>query len=422
MKLNFSRGVLWDKIFKKPDKPIQHNLQEILSGAYPIYSTGFGENVYASDVVQQAIYSIVTELKKLDPVHVRKSENADDYIGVSGNIQNVLDAPNPIMTTSDFIEKIAWTLLLNYNAFVYPIWEGNTLTALYPLQPSKVEFDTNYGGSGQTWVRFTFPNGYSGDIPYDDVIHLRYRYSVSEFMGGNRYGQPDFEPLLETLKLNDILLKGLAKSLNIQTAINGVVKLKTMANYEDQIAKIKEFERKLQANESGLLPIDVSADFTPIQKSMNLLDEKVLEFIDKKILRTFGVSIPIINGDFTVEQLQAFYQKVIEPIVKSMGQAFTKGLFTKHKAVGFNNQIRFLTKELIFMSTSQKIELVKELGPTGTLLENEKRVMFGMRPLKELEGVRMSSLNFINAKDASQYQVGENNNTGEGGGDNGQST
>ena len=28
-----------------------------------------------------------------------------------------------------------------------------------------------------------------------------------------------------------------------------MVKLKTMANTEDQIAKIKEFERKLQANE-----------------------------------------------------------------------------------------------------------------------------------------------------------------------------
>lgn len=409
----------WDRFFKKPDKKNKYSLEDILSGVIPIYSNGFGENIYASDVVQQAIYSIVTELKKLDPVHVRKNNRADnDFVSVAGNIQNVLDAPNNLMTTSDFIEKVAWTLLLNYNAFIYPIWEGDTLIALYPLQPSTVEFDPDYGGSGKTWVRFSFPNGYTGDVPYDDIIHLRYRFSVSEFMGGNRYGQPDFEPLLDTLKLNDTLLKGLAKSLNLQTTINGVVKLKTMVNADDQIAKIKEFERKLQANESGLLPLDISADYTPITKQVNLLDEKVLEFIDKKILRTWGVSIPIINGDYTKEQYEAFYQKTLEPIVKSLGQAFTKGIFTKHAAQGFNNKIVFYVKELIFMNTDQKLNLFTQLSNQGGCYLNEFRTAFGMRPINDLQGVRMQSLNFVNSEYAKQYQTGNTGNTGGGNADN----
>ena len=402
------RASWWkDRFKRKPDKETQI-LIDVLSGKTPMYFTDFGENIYASDVVQQAIYSIVTELKKLDPIHVRKI--GGDIIGVEGNIQNVLDAPNPLMTTSDFIEKIAWTLLLNYNAFVYPIWEGDTLKALYPLQPSEVDFAED--AAGTLFVIFKFPNGYEGQVPYEDIIHLRYKFSVSEFMGGNEYGQPDIKPILDTLKLNDTLLKGLAKSLHIQTTINGIIKLRTVVNMDDKMKKVKEFEERLQSNESGFLATDNIEEFTPITKSVSLLDNAVLEFIDKKIARNWGVSRAILDGDFTAEQLQAFYQKAIEHIVKSLGQAFTKGLFSKRQTNGFNNEIRFLTKELYFMTTTQKIELVKELAPSGTIYENEKRMMFGMRPSAELNGVRMVSLNFINAKDASKYQVGENDTNG----------
>lgn len=399
------RASFWDKVFKKPEKQITYNLADILSGYTPIYSSGFGNDIYVSDVVQQCLYSIVTELKKLDPVHVRKTGN--DFVSVDGNVQNVLDAPNPLMTTSDFIEKVVWNLLLNYNSFVYPIYENGKLVALYPMQPTLVEFDPDYGGSGKTWVRFHFANGYKGDVPYENVIHVRYKYSASEFMGGDVNGQPNFQPLLETLKLNDTLLKGLAKSLKMQTSINGFVKLKTMHNTKDQIEKIKEFEQKLLATESGIGAMDVEGDYIPIQKQIQLLDATTLEFIDKKILRTFGVSIPIVNGDYTRDQYEAFYQKTLEPIIKSLGQAFTKGIFSKHEAQGFKNEIVFYVKELIFMNTDQKLTMFNMLGNVGGCYVNEMRTAFGLRPINELEGVRMQSLNYVDSAYAEEYQTGK---------------
>ena len=392
------RRGFWTKIFKKPEKNFSYSLEDVLSGVVPIYSSGFGNNIYASDVVQQAIYSIVTELKKLDPAHIRSVAGSNDFISVNGNIQNVLDAPNPLMTTSDFIEKVAWNLLLNYNAFIYPVWEGDTLAGLYPLQPKLVEFDANYGGTGNTWIRLHFANGLKHDMPYEDIIHLRYRFSMSDYMGGNAQGQPDFGPLLETLKLNDTLLKGLAKSLNIQTSINGVAKLKTMVNTDDQIKRVKEFEKKLQSNESGILPLDISAEYIPIQKQVQLLDATTLEFIDRKILRTFGVSIAIVNGDYTAAQYEAFYQKTLEPIIKSMSQAFTKGIFSKRAAQGFKNKIVFYTKELIFLNTDQKIKLFDILVDSESCYKNEMRTAFGLRPLPELEGQLAASSNKTNAE------------------------
>ena len=54
-------------------------------------------------------------------------------------------------------------------------------------------------------------------------------------------------------------------------------------------------------------------------------------------------------------------------------------------------------------------QMIKELSPTGALFENEKRAALGMMPLPELENKRYMSLNWINADDASQYQIGKEN-------------
>ena len=69
------------------------------------------------------------------------------------------------------------------------------------------------------------------------------------------------------------------------------------------------------------------------------------------------------------------------------------------------------------MSVSQTLEMVRLLGDSGALYENEKRVAFGLRPLPELNGVRMQSLDYVNVNIANTYQTGgvndENNSTEE---------
>ena len=94
-----------------------------MNGYSPIFSQ-FGDNIYSSDVVQQAISCIVCEMKKLNPTHVYDNGRGTDCIPVSGAVQSVLNHPNPLMTTSEFIEKITWNLFLNYNSFVLPTWNN----------------------------------------------------------------------------------------------------------------------------------------------------------------------------------------------------------------------------------------------------------------------------------------------------------
>ena len=61
------------------------------------------------------------------------------------------------------------------------------------------------------------------------------------------------------------------------------------------------------------------------------------------------------------------------------------------------------------MTISQTLEMVNMLSLTGAMYENEKRVALGLPPLPELEGKRFMSLNWIDANNAGQYQVGKEN-------------
>ena len=386
-----------------------------MNGFAPIYSQ-FGTNIYASDVVQQAVKCIVDEMKKLNPTHVRYINN-DPVPITKGSVQEVLGNPNQLMTTSEFLEKTMWLLMLNYNAFIVPtyyVWtdpetgaERRYYDGLYPINPTQVDFIED--AAGRLFVKFFFWNGYTTTLAYNDIIHIRYNYSVNEYMGGNVMGQPDHEALLDTLELNQNLLQGVAKAMKASYAVNGIVKYNTMLDDGKTTAALQELENKLRNSESGFLPLDIKSEFTPLQKSVALVDEATLKFIDEKILRNFGVPLCILTGDYTKEQYNAFYQKTLEPIIVSLSQAFTKKIFTSRERA-FGNKIELYPKDLIFMTPEQTLEMIKELSPTGALFENEKRVALGLRPLPELAGKRYMSLNWIDANNAAEYQMGKNTN------------
>jgi len=378
----------------------QRKFAQMLNGRMPIFSH-FGTNIYASDVVQQACFCIVQEIKKLTPRHVRRA--GSDVEPVAGRLQAVLDAPNAVMTTADMLERIAWAYLINYNAWIIPARDkAGKIEALWPVNPVRVTYIEDAGG--RLAVTLEFEDGTESTLLYSDLIHVRSHYFANDYMGGDANGQPDNSALLDTLEINDTLMQGVAKALKSSYAVNGVVKYNTMLDDGTMQANIDALTERLQNNESGLMGMDLKGEFVPIKKEIKLVDKDTLEFIDSKILRHFGVPLPILTGDYNPEQLAAFYQKTIEPFVVAIAQAFTKGIFSRQE-IGHNNAIEFYPEELIFMSTAQKLEMVRLLGDSGALFENEKRRIFGMQPLPELVGRRVQSLNYVDTSIAANYQL-----------------
>ena len=367
--------------FLKKNKNDDTNKKRVIGLDYypPIYSQ-FGNDIYASDVVQQAINCIVREMKKLQPLHIlQKSPNQKEI--VYDEIQSVLNNPNNLMTTSDFIEKIVWQLFFNYNVFILPVWENGKLVSLFPIAPKQVDFVQD--NSNTIFIKMSFANGYESIIKYDDVIHVRYNYSVSEFMGGNENGQPDHKALLKSLELNNTMLDGVCRALKSSFAINGVIKYNTLIDSGKTEEAIADLTNRLNNNENGFLPLDMKGEFIPFNRDIKLVDEQTLKFIDEKILRNFGVPLCILTGDYTKQQYEAFFQKTLEPLIISLSQSFTKAIFSKRENFGYGHKIIFNHKELDFMTMNEKIQWLTLASNVGAITINEMRGVMGYPPSDE---------------------------------------
>lgn len=404
------------------------NLQyaKMLNGSVPIFSQ-FGRNIYASDIVQNCIDVIASECSKLQPKHIFTNNQGLQQIPKSSVNRLFKFAPNDLMTTSEFIEKTIWLLFMNYNAFIYPTYDtwidtlGNSqisYTGFYPLNPSQVEFLQD--PTGTMYIKFYFSNGKDYTLPYADVIHIRKKFSVNDIMGGGSNGQPDNAALLKVLEINDTALQGVSKAIKTSLSIRGILKINTMMDDEGQKKERKRFEDAVTNGDTGVLPVDIKGDYTPLTVDPKLIDKDTMQFLQDKVLNWFGVSIPILTGQYNDEDYQAFYEKTLEPILIRLGQAFSKCMFSQRE-LDVGNEIIFYQKDMMYLSTQSKLNLLNIAGAQGLLTDDQKLAILGYPPLDDGTGNRRTiSLNYVDTNVATQYQLmNANKNNTNGGNNNG---
>ncbi len=119
--------------------------------------------------------------------------------------------------------------------------------------------------------------------------------------------------------------------------------------------------------------------------------------------------MPIISGDFNDAQYQAFYEKTLEPLIISFGQAFTKTLFNDRE-IDFGNEIVFYPKNMMYLSSKERLNILKTGGEQGLLTDDEKRTLLGYTPIGGTEGNRRTqSLNFADVELVNSYQAAKAN-------------
>ncbi len=404
----------WD--FLKPKKKEENNKVYAYSqsGFTPKFSR-FGDNIYNSDTVQQAINAIAKEMKKLEPKHIREKDGMKQV--VNGDINGILNNPNELMTTSDFIEKCIWILYINYNCYIYPTYTIETdndgrlykkYTSLIPLIPRIVTYYEGENGN-PIWIKFELSGNRELTVRYSDVIHLRLNYALNDYEGGDKYGRPNNEALLKTLKINHVLLESVGKGIETSYSVNGILKYNTMLGGEKTEQAINEFNEHLKNSESGIIGLDMKAEFLPITRNIKQVDKETLEFLDSKVLRNYGVPIELLNGTATAEQKRAFYETTLEPLIVMFNQSFTKCLFSQQKING-GNRIRFYHNRLETMTNQQQLEQAIYLRDMGAITKNQALEIFGYPPIDDEDGnTRVMSLNYVDVKIANQYQL---NNAG----------
>ena len=110
-----------------------------------------------------------------------------------------------------------------------------------------------------------------------------------------------------------------------------------------------------------------------------------MNIINKNVYNYYGVNEDVLQNSAKAEGLEAFFDGAIEPFAIQFSEATTKMLFSpRERAQG--SYILANANRLQYMSTSQKVQMAKELGDRGAILIDEIRELFNYAPLPDGAG------------------------------------
>jgi HK97 family phage portal protein len=391
------------------EKKVAKQLYRILNDKESIF-TDYGNNVYMSDFVNNCIDRIATEISKIEIMSIVQ-RNSTLQIQNDDITKLFRFKPNPLQTTKDFLSCCEWLRRKDQHCFIYPQYvnvtdnAGNTYrkyTAFYPIRPVQIEF--GYSGTDLWEVRFTFRDGSNYVLPYEDLIHLKWRRGKNTILGGgDDDGLSDTADLLKSVKILDQVMQGLPKSLEASLKVKGVYHSKTLID-SDKIKTARDnFESHIFDSKAGIVATDLAGEFTPINFSPTQISPDVLKFLKSIIRERYGISDAIISGDYNGEQHEAFYQSCIEDFIIEFEQSTSAAVFTKREQ-DIGHRVKCYYNKIAYMSTNNKVELAKIATEVGNMMLNEINEMFGIPPF-EGGNRRLQSLNYVNVDLIDKYQL-----------------
>lgn len=372
---------------------------QVLSGYTPVF-TPWACKPYEADVVRSAVDAIARNAAKLKAKHIRREGNSIVHVG--GQIEKLLTIrPNPNMNAYDFFYKLVTTLMLDNNAFAYPVWDGSNLVAIWPVNCTMAEFLED--ASQTIYVKFHFADGGSVVLPYSDVIHLRRHFYDNDLLGDIS------KPINAVLEAIHTTNEGLAQAVKTSAYLRGILKYQGMLKEEDIKANRDRFVKEYLGvqNSGGVAALDAKAEYIPLNNDPKVINAAQMKELRDAVYRYFGVNENIVMGRYNEDEWDAFYESTIEPIAVQMSLEFTSKLFTERE-IGFGNEIVFESNRLQYASTRTKTTLISSLLPLGVLTINEIREILNLAPVEDGDK-RLVSLNFVNAQLQDAYQLGNDN-------------
>jgi HK97 family phage portal protein len=331
--------------------------------------------IYDSDIVRSCIAPYVKALGKLVGKHVFDGQkelkvNPEPYMKV------LLENPNPLMSAQKFQEKMAAQLILNGNAFASITRDRNGIPVeLFPLPAIGVEAE--YRGNS-LYLKFTLDNGKIYTFNYDDIIHLRTNYYDNDIFGNSL--MPTLAPLL---KISTTIDDGIVKTVKNSNVIRWLLKA-TGSLREDDLRKISEnFAKAYTSAESttgGVAATDPRVEVTQVKSNDYIPNFEILESVKSRIYSVFGVSEKIVQGNYTEDEWNSFYESSIEPIALDFANEYTRKLFSIKKR-SYGNKIIFEASNLACATISTKLNFL-QMVDRGALTPNEWREIFNLAPVE----------------------------------------
>ena len=372
-----------------------------LLSSYDSSFTPFNGRAWDIGTVRSAVDAWARNAAKIQPRHIRRAGGRRET--VHDGLERILQTrPNPYMTAYAFYYRVAAQFVVYNNAFILPVFDGGKLTALYPINASRVDLVEDMGGM---YARLTFATGSVYTVPYEHLVHLRRHYLDNDIFGD------DNRPLLPALETADAFNQGMSKFAKLVSVIRGILEAPTVTKQEDLASRRDAFVRdnfSMEANGSGVIITDSKHKYTPIQQKETPIPTGQLEFVRREIHDYFGMNEAIVQNKATPEEMDAFYRGQLVPFYMQLAQGLTNAIFTEREQ-SFGNEVLCEMDRIQFETLDKRVEAAQFLTNIGALELDQVLEIFGFPPIGGPEGKRrVQTLNMVNAAIADKYQLESN--------------
>lgn len=370
---------LLDKIFRPAEaKKSEDALKEAraffqtLTAYAPVF-TNWGGAIYESELVRAAIDARARHISKLK-IETEGTANP--------SLQRKLAlGPNQWQTWSQFLYRTSTILDVNNTAFVVPVFdERMIITGVFPVLPERctlVEYN------GEIWLRYQFSNGQYAAVEARKCGILTKHQYKSDFFGDSNF------PLRETMQLIHIQNQGIEEGVKNAATFRFMATLNNFSNAQDLAKERERFREANLSTESKaggfLLFPNTYKDIKQIDVKPYSIDADQMAQIRENVYNYFGVSEDVLQNKAKNEDLEAFYEGAIEPFSIQLSEVMTLMLFSERERAS-GSKIMATANRLQYMSTTQKVQMARELGDRGAILIDEIREMFNLSPLPDGAG------------------------------------
>ena len=385
---------IFESIFRKPkrERAVRGYFQT-LNGYQPVF-TSFEGGVYEAIQTRAAIHAFASHVSKLKP----------EVVG-AGNprlAQILAYKPNPFMSTSQFLYRVATIFAATNNAFIVPIEDDyGRITGYYPLAPNRVEA-VNCGG--MPYLRYTFANGQKAAIELEKACILTQMQFRNDL-----FGESNDKVLDPTMQAMHAQNQGMIEGIKAGGAVRFLAKLANVYNDDTIREERQRFREEDLAveNQGGVMLIDAKFDeVKQIDSKPFLVDADQMKLINENVNNYFGVNQEIMQNKFNEETANAFYEGKIEPFAVQLGLGMTNMTYSEHQKA-FGNEIMFSANRLQYATTTAKLLVSQQLFDRGILSQND---VCDIWQLPHIEGgdrrfIRGEYVNTRKEKDGKQLNI-----------------
>ena len=365
-----------EKIFGRREQPAAlQNAKtfRLLEGYTPAFTTWRG-SIYESELIRASLDAWGRHAAKLKPNLKGSAEK---------ELQNRMKVrPNQFQEWSKFLYQTAVVLGARNNSFLVKTRDeyGNA-TGIINVIPETWEL-VEY--QGDPWIRFLLANNKRRAERLAEVgILTRYQYK-NELFGENNEAM---KPLLDLISIQR---QGIEEGIRNGASYRFYAQSDNWASDDDLGEEMTRFNKVTFGNKKNaggvLLFPNTYSNIQPIKAESYKVDAEQEKLIKENVFDYYAVNEDILQNKAFGDAWLAFYEGFVEWFAIQLGEVISGMIWTDRERAAYGNQMFFTSNRLQYMSNSDKLNAVTQLGDRGLATRNEMREIPNLEPLPEPYG------------------------------------